>query len=244
MLELLVDTDDFVIINKPIDMPMHFEAGQNTPVIPAVKAAFGLSKLWLVHRLDTGTSGCIMLAKSKESASALSQIFAARQIQKYYLALIDKKPKKKQGKIVGDMQKSRNGSWKLCQSKQNPALTQFFTFSYPVNQMTSLRLCILKPHSGKTHQLRVALKSLGSPILGDLRYKGRACDRMYLHAYALAFNYKGKAHSYHCLPLQGEYFEANGLQKKLIEHGEPSEQKWPRISTADNLRHLDEGREV
>ena len=61
------------------------------------------------------------------------------------------------------MQKARNGAWKLCQSKENPAITRFESVSCEPN----LRLFILKPQTGKTHQLRVAMKSLGSPILGD-----------------------------------------------------------------------------
>ena len=77
-----------------------------------------------------------------------SDFFSEHHIQKTYLALSNQKPKKKQGLIVGDMQKARNGAWKLCQSKENPAITRFESVSCEPN----LRLFILKPQTGKTHQ--------------------------------------------------------------------------------------------
>ena len=62
-----------------------------------------------------------------------SDFFSEHHIQKTYLALSNQKPKKKQGLIVGDMQKSRNGAWKLCQSKENPAITRFESVSCEPN---------------------------------------------------------------------------------------------------------------
>ena len=106
------------------------------------------------------TSGLLILALNAESAAEFFRLFAEHHIQKTYLALSNQKPKKKQGLIVGDMQKARNGAWKLCPSKENPAITRFESVSCEPN----LRLFILKPQTGKTHQLRVAMKSLGSQM--------------------------------------------------------------------------------
>jgi tRNA pseudouridine32 synthase/23S rRNA pseudouridine746 synthase len=246
-LALVLETDDFIVVNKPVGIGMH---GGNVDhidtIISIAESTLKIKRLWLVHRLDTATSGCIILGKSAESAAALSALFADKKIQKYYLALVSKKPKKKQGKIVGDMQKARNGSWKLVKEYKNPAITQFFSFPYEsaykpqddeYNSPSrlreklngSLRLCMLKPHTGKTHQLRVALKSLGSPIVGDKRYKGCGADRMYLHAYALTFTFKEKLYNIRALPEEGELFNWQSIEHNFAENGQPWEQKWPKI---------------
>ncbi|SPX43308.1 pseudouridine synthase [Haemophilus influenzae] len=120
------------------------------------------------------------------------------------MALSNQKPKKKQGLIIGDMKKAREGAWKLCQTKENPAITRFESVSCEPN----LRLFILKPQTGKTHQLRVAMKSLGSPILGDGLYgkNTEKIDRTYLHATQLEFDYLNNFISVTCLPSQGQFW--------------------------------------
>ena len=108
-------------------------------------------------------------------------------MHKTYLALSSQKPAKKQGWVKGDMAKARRGAWKLLRTQHNPALTRFHSRSIA----PGLRLFVLQPLSGKTHQLRVAMKSLGSPILGDTLYGGQAAERLFLHAWRLQFDYAG-----------------------------------------------------
>ena len=115
-----------------------------------------------------------------------SDLFAAKTMRKTYLALGTDKPSKKQGWIKGDMEKSRRGTWKLMRSMENPAVTKFNSHSLE----PGLRLFVLHPHTGKTHQLRVAMKSLGSPILGDTLYGGKPASRMFLHAWKIKFDYQ------------------------------------------------------
>ena len=115
----------------------------------------GVPQVWFVHRLDKVTSGLLILALNAESAAEFFRLFSEHHIQKTYLALSNQKPKRNKGLLVGDMQKARNGAWKLCQSKENPAITRFESVSCEPN----LRLFILKPQTGKTHQLRVAMKA-------------------------------------------------------------------------------------
>jgi tRNA pseudouridine32 synthase/23S rRNA pseudouridine746 synthase len=104
------------------------------------------------------------------------------------------------------MVKSRNSQWKLLSSKQNPAISRFFSWGIPEAAGSGLRVFLIKPESGKTHQIRVALKSLGSPILGDPLYSSKNADRGYLHAYGLRFNYKGQAIEVYQSPGQGSLF--------------------------------------
>lgn len=72
------------------------------------------------------TSGLLLVARSADAAAALGQALAARQVEKFYLALSDRSPRKKQGWVIGDMERSRRASWKLLPTRQDPAVTQFF----------------------------------------------------------------------------------------------------------------------
>ncbi|TRW50167.1 RNA pseudouridine synthase [Aliidiomarina halalkaliphila] len=181
---------DFYIAAKPSGIGMHQEDAQ-LGFITILNELTG-EALFPVHRLDKDTSGLLIVARSAEAAAAFGKLFESREIEKYYIALGGNKPRKKQGAIKGDMEKSRNGSWMLTKTLTNPAITYFFSHGTD----TGTRLYVLKPISGKTHQLRVALKSIGAPILGDKRYKGAPADRLMLHAMALRFMWHGVAHSY------------------------------------------------
>ncbi|MEG9489904.1 TIGR01621 family pseudouridine synthase [Mannheimia indoligenes] len=193
---------DFIIINKPDGLSVHKDEAE-IGLTEMVARQLNIEQVWLVHRLDKITSGLLILALNKEAAAKFYHLFEQHKIQKTYWALSDKKPKKKQGKIVGDMEKSRNGAWKLCHSKENPAVTQFNSNSLEL----SLRHFILQPKTGKTHQLRVAMKSLGSPILGDKLYSGTEADRVYLHAYQLEFEYENEHICVQAEPTSGHFWQ-------------------------------------
>ncbi|OTW27794.1 RNA pseudouridine synthase, partial [Vibrio parahaemolyticus] len=162
MFDILHTHPDFLIINKHPNVSVHKDDG-DTMLLQEVAKQSGDEQLYLIHRLDKMTSGILLLGRNAKAASALSQAFADRQVEKFYLAIGSKKPKKKQGLVAGDMERSRRSSWKLVNSKNNPAVTQFFSLAAEPGE----RLFLCKPHTGKTHQIRVALKSVGSGIVGD-----------------------------------------------------------------------------
>ncbi len=178
-------------------------------------------KLYSVHRLDKMTSGLLLLAKSPADANALSRLFEERRIEKFYLAISMRKPKKKQGWIKGDMGPARRGSYKLLDTNANPAVTQFVSTALRIHE----RFFLIKPHTGKTHQIRVALKSLGSPIAGDIRYaaadEAKREDRGYLHAYALHFTLEGKLFSFVCPPETGERFLSTECKEQIALWDQP-----------------------
>lgn len=219
----LVHTDPrFYVIAKHPGVSFHGD-GDESGLMTALRAGLQDDLLWPVHRLDRITSGLLLIARSQQIAANLGAAFAGREVEKYYLALSDAKPAKKQGLIRGDMEKGRGGAWKLCQSQLNPAVTQFFSHSLAPGR----RLFVLRPRSGKTHQLRVAMKSLGAPILGDALYGGSHADRGYLHAYALALTLDGEALRFTCPPQQGDYFVDAALHDYL-QQNPPWDLPWPR----------------
>ncbi|WP_159879032.1 TIGR01621 family pseudouridine synthase [Aquitalea denitrificans] len=225
MFTLLHSDPRFYLINKHPGVSFHRE-GEEDGLLDVVRAGLQDEALWPVHRLDRITSGLILLARSSSVASQLGAAFAEHAVEKYYLALSDRKPQKKQGLIKGDMEKGRGGAWRLLPTLQNPAITQFFSFSV----QPGLRLFLLRPRSGKTHQLRVAMKSQSAPILGDSLYGGSAADRGYLHAYALRFTLDGEAFSFVCPPDQGAHFLSPALLDCLQrEAAQPWALPWPRV---------------
>ncbi len=229
MFDILHTHADFLVINKHPNVSVHKDDG-DTMLLQSVAEVSGDEKLYLVHRLDKMTSGILLLARHQSAASQLSQLFANRSVGKFYLALGSKKPKKKQGLIIGDMERSRRSSWKLVASQDNPAITQFFSLGAQPGE----RLFLCKPHTGKTHQIRVALKSIGSGIIGDPIYNSSsASDRGYLHAYAIQFSYNDEEFRFICDPRE---FDALGEKWRLGEtpHGidqwaQPWDLSWPNL---------------
>jgi len=221
-IQIVYENDDFLAINKPEGISVQDEKNQSG-ILPKLRLQTGIEKLWLIHRLDKVTSGLLLLGKNKQSAARLSGYFAHKNITKYYIAITDKKPKKKQGMVTGDMRKIRDGKWALSTTLTNPAISQFFSTSLS----PGLRLNLVKPLSGKTHQIRVMLKSLGSPILGDNLYGGTSSQRTYLHAYCLDFIDQSERIRLQCMPTSGELFTKSNFAQVNQKFAKPWELQWP-----------------
>ena len=241
MYDILKEERDFFVINKYTEIDIHNNKNSQG-LISHLRHDLSRESIFPVHRLDKATSGLLICAKSHEACSSLSQLFAEKAVEKFYLALSDKKPKKKQGLVVGDLQKTRNGSWKLSKTLNNPSVTQFFSYGVAKGK----RLFLLKPYTGKTHQLRVVMKSLGSPILGDTRYgqsvstdlnitdtshtgttntsttntsTTNTVKRMHLHAFRLSFTYQHRDFTFQHFP-EGDLFEKRNIS---VYHSKISE---------------------
>ena len=236
MYKIIAEHPDFIIVDKNAGVNFHDEGDIGSGLFSQVKGMVNSQlkkqqpnqdddvELYPVHRLDKMTSGLVIFAKTLACAQIFGELFSNHEIEKYYLAISDKKPTKKQGLIKGDMAKSRRGMFKLMRTFENPAVTQFFSYGIRNKQ----RLFILKPHSGKTHQLRVALSSIGCPIIGDNLYGGNPADRGYLHAYALRFTYLSIEYDFIAEPNQGDFFLQDNLSMKLNELSPLWQLKWPK----------------
>ena len=217
--EKIFESTDFIVVNKLISCSYHSDS-EDKGFFARVKLSY--PEISSVHRLDRGTTGLVLFAKNLEATKQFNLLFKEHCIEKIYLALSSSKPSKKQGLVKGDLVKSRGGSYRISQSTQNPSISQFFSMSHS----EGIRLFILKPHTGKTHQLRVVLKSLGSPIIGDERYKGAISDRMYLHAYKLKFLFNNKEYIFYADNILGNYF----INKDLADIKESIESfSWPNL---------------
>ncbi|KKO49163.1 RNA pseudouridine synthase [Arsukibacterium sp. MJ3] len=227
--ELVAKTADFVVLNKAAGVSFHSEQGAGLVVQAEQQLGF---KLYPVHRLDKVTSGLIVLARTSNAAAQLTALFTEQLIAKYYLAISLTKPLKKQGWIKGDMAPARRGAWKLLQSHTNPAVT--YCISQGFTDLP-LRVYLVKPYSGKTHQIRVALKSIGAPIAGDTLYQGAEADRVYLHAYALCFSLNGMTYRYVQPPMQGKMYQQLHDIDALSAWTAPWQLSWPKYTPPNIL---------
>lgn len=215
-LQPVYQCDDWMVLNKPAGFTVQEIAEQQGEGFhPA-------------HRLDKDTSGLWLIARTTQANQILSRAFAERKVTKAYLAITEKTPHKKQGAVIGDMERSRRGQWLLLHSRHNPAITRFKS----VGMVDGKRLVCCLPETGKTHQIRVAMKSLGSPIIGDSIYNAATSaqyDRLYLHAYVLAFHWQGQYFRFQLEPSEGswfartEYFESlQNLMEFINDATDPS----------------------
>lgn len=223
--QLVELNEQFIVINKMPGISFHTEDGI-LGIVERVKASLGVDVLYPVHRLDKITSGLLVLARTPEANSKISGLFREREVEKYYLAISDRKPNKKQGMIKGTMVRSRRSTWKLTKALDNPAVTQFFSSSIEPGR----RLFLVRPKTGKTHQIRVALNSIGSPVLGDPLYNSESAKnatRGYLHAYAIGFCLDNISYRFVCEPSVGEEFLTDAFKATAHEYAEPWAMAWP-----------------
>ncbi|MCB1171354.1 MAG: hypothetical protein KDK25_13500 [Leptospiraceae bacterium] len=232
--QLIQETEDFAAFYKPAGL-VFFEDSQQTDFLDEMRALCSdqANRLFPVHRLDKVTSGVLLCAKGRKNANLLGNEFRFNRAEKVYVALSARPGFKKAGMIVGDMEKSRRGSYKLLRSRDNPARTSFISQSLQ-DQRPGLRLMWVRPITGKTHQIRVALKSVGFAILGDPLYNAfsdaRQEDRTYLHALALKFELNGKQFTLHQLPLEGEEFLNPLCLESIKEIRDPYSLDYPGLN--------------
>lgn len=232
---LLHAAADFLIFYKPPDLSF-YEDGKKHDLLKALhrmeeegRIPEG-DRLFPVHRLDRITSGLLLMARGRNNANLLGNEFRHNRIHKVYAALSLHPPKKRHGYVEGDIVKARRGTWKLTRTMEQPSHSRFTSRSIP-GRRPGLRLFLVKPETGKTHQVRVVLKSVGSPILGDPLYDrfdaARAEDRTYLHALALSFELNGLTHRFYHLPEEGKEFLSVEFRSTLESFGDIFHVSWP-----------------
>ena len=197
-LEILFEDDDLLVLNKPAGLVMHPGAGhqQHTLVNALLAHCANLSGIGgrerpgIVHRLDKETSGCLVVAKNDSTHRDLSKQFAARTMQKIYLALVAGIPRVKNGIIDAAIARHpvHRQRMSIARRQGRSAKTEYRVVRS--GRGVSLLECTL--HSGRTHQIRVHLHHIGHPILGDKLYGGKHAKdfpRQMLHAWKLAFRH-------------------------------------------------------
>lgn len=186
-LPILYLDDNVIVVNKPAGVLTHAKGELNDEFTVAEffrrYTTFGLdgNRPGIVHRLDRDTSGVIIGARNPETAVLLQKQFADRKTKKTYIAIVDGRPKI--DKALIDLPIGRNPS--APSTFRVDASGKAAETAYDVlDTNDKLSLVRLAPRTGRTHQLRVHMAYIGTPIHGDRVY-GKAADRLYLHAYSL-----------------------------------------------------------
>ncbi|MCS7282448.1 MAG: RluA family pseudouridine synthase [Anaerolineae bacterium] len=195
-LDIVYEDDYLLVVNKPAGMVVHPAAGvfQGTLVnallahCPQVADVGGVERAGIVHRLDKETSGLIVVAKDPQTHAALQRLFKRRLVRKTYVALVDGQVQPREGIIEVPIGRDPKVRLRMTVSRTGrPAVTQYRVVEvFPQHTLLEVR-----PHTGRTHQIRVHLAWLGYPVVGDRVYGRRRpsipLDRHFLHARDLAF---------------------------------------------------------
>nr|WP_243444031.1 RNA pseudouridine synthase [Asaia prunellae] len=195
---ILYQSPRLVVIDKPAGLPVH--PGPKTT--HSVEALFPLLSRrkdgpWLVHRLDTDTSGCLMIALRKQALVEAQKLFSAGQARKTYWAVVENAPRGDDGVINTPLRKvtTKEGWHMTADPSGQSARTGWRVLSRRANRA----LLELTLFTGRTHQARVHCAILGCPIIGDERYGGKT-GALHLMSRSLELTLSTEQVSAHALP--------------------------------------------
>ena len=226
-LEILYEDGDLAVVVKPRGMVVHPAAGHSEGTLvnallgslDELSGIGGEKRPGIVHRLDKDTSGVMMVAKNDETQTELSRMLKDREIEKHYLALAEGIMKEKEGVIEAPIGRSKKDRKKMAVDPDGrPAVTEWKVLAEGRN-CSLLDVHIL---TGRTHQIRVHMRSIQHPVCGDPLYgfeKGVKVPCLMLHARSLSFLHpRTKEKKTFQAPLPGDFLK--GLKMNGIEFSE------------------------
>jgi 23S rRNA pseudouridine1911/1915/1917 synthase len=199
-LKILYEDEDVVVVDKPAGMVVHAGAGvRSGTLVNALLHRFeSLSQLGgelrpgIVHRLDRYTSGVLLVARSDAAHRKLAAQFAARRVEKVYLALVHGNLKADEGRVEKPI--SRDPAARVRMTARRAAGRAAITEYRVLRRFAGFTFLEVRIRTGRTHQIRVHLSSLGHPVAGDRLYGAPAkvpglppLGRFFLHAHRLRF---------------------------------------------------------
>ncbi|MEI6035401.1 MAG: RluA family pseudouridine synthase [Verrucomicrobiae bacterium] len=228
-LDILHEDAELLVLNKAAGLVVHPGAGNADGTVvnailhhcAGIRIVGGEDRPGIVHRLDKETSGCLLIAKTEPAHRWISEQFAERHIEKTYLALVEGIPRMPHGSIEARIGRHAVHRQKMTVSERGrDATTKYRVLA----NWEGKALVECRPLTGRTHQIRVHLKHLGHPVVGDPLYGRRGThSRHFLHAWKIALVHPatGKAASF-TAPVPADFpawaREAAG-QKKSKSHG-------------------------
>lgn len=202
-MRIVLEDSDLVVVDKPVGVAAHPSPGWSGPTVVGGLAAAGVriatsgasERQGIVHRLDVGTSGLMVVAKSEVAYSVLKRAFKERTVDKVYHALVQGHPDPSAGTVDAPIGRHPKHDWKFAVvASGKPSITHYAT----LEAMPSASLLEIHLETGRTHQIRVHFSALRHPCVGDVTYGAdpvlaRKLDlqRQWLHAVQLGFSHPG-----------------------------------------------------
>ncbi|MFT4235989.1 MAG: RluA family pseudouridine synthase [Microbacterium sp.] len=219
-LGIVFQDDDLVVVDKPVGVAAHPSPGWEGPTVLGGLAAAGIStstsgaaeRAGIVHRLDVGTSGLMVVAKSERAYTALKRAFKERTVEKIYHAVVQGHPDPLVGTIDAPIGRHPSHSWKFAvTSEGKDSITHYETIeAFPRASLLEIHL-----QTGRTHQIRVHMAALHHPCVGDPLYGADptlsaelGLERQWLHAHRLGFDH----------PVTGEWVEFASPYPADLQH--------------------------
>ena len=200
-LTIVHDDDDLVVVDKPVGVAAHPSVGWTGPTVLGALAGAGFristsgasERAGIVHRLDAGTSGLMVVAKSEHAYTELKRMFHDREVTKVYHAIVQGHPDPLAGTIDAPIGRHPGSSWKFAVvSGGKDSVTHYETLeAFPSASLLEINL-----ETGRTHQIRVHMAAQRHPCVGDTMYGADpsisaklGLDRQWLHALELGFRH-------------------------------------------------------
>ncbi|MDJ0318158.1 MULTISPECIES: RluA family pseudouridine synthase [Arthrobacter] len=200
-LNILLDDDDFVVVDKPVGVAAHPSPGWVGPTVVGGLAAAGYNistsgaqeRVGIVHRLDVGTSGAMVVAKTEHAYTVLKQAFRERTVEKIYHAMVQGLPDPLKGTIDAPIGRHPGYDWRFAVIEDGrPSITHYEV----LEAFGKASLVEVHLETGRTHQIRVHFSALRHPCAGDLTYGADPAlaaelglTRQWLHAHKLGFTH-------------------------------------------------------
>ena len=210
-MRIVFEDDDIVVVDKPVGVAAHPSPGWTGPTVVGGLAAVGVrtstsgaaERQGIVHRLDVGTSGLMVVAKSEQAYTELKRAFKERTVTKIYHALVQGHPDPSTGTIDAPLGRHPKHDWKFAViADGKPSVTHYET----LEAMPRASLLEIHLETGRTHQIRVHMSAVRHPCVGDPLYGADpvlasklGLTRQWLHAMKLGFHH----------PRTGQWFEVS-----------------------------------
>jgi 23S rRNA pseudouridine1911/1915/1917 synthase len=193
--EVLHEDDDVAVIAKPAGIVTHPGAGNATGTLaagflhrwPAIRGVGEEGRWGIVHRLDRDTSGLLVVALTRRAHAALSAAIKRREVTREYVALVVGTPEATTGTVDAPIMRDPNRPTRMRVHVDGRPSVTHYRVEEDLGDFTLLRVTL---ETGRTHQIRVHMTSIGLPVAGDRVYgNGRGSGRLFLHAARIAFDH-------------------------------------------------------
>lgn len=195
---VVFEDDDLLVVDKPAGLVVHPAPGHPGTTLAElfsgeIAGGDSVERAGIVHRLDRGTSGLMILAKSPEAHATLQRMIGERAVERGYLALVEGSPRTRSGRIDAPIGRSARERHRMAidGAGARAAVSHFEVKErFADTSLLSVRL-----ETGRTHQIRVHMKAIGTPIVGDPTYGGSnrfGLERPFLHSARLEFEHPVK----------------------------------------------------